>query len=257
MKNGILPVDSSVNSGLRNRKCCADDEGDRHHARRQRADAQHRARRAHVERDKDGARADRDQRVDRLFGKRRRAVVDDAAMHGVAHQHGEREQRKQRRRGLHDEPRPAVCRARKLPGGETESQRRNAVAGQQRVEHRRPAKQQCADDGRIEGHAAQHDDDGADARASRAPDSCASASPAPAQPRQHQQHGRPQRAERHVQHQHRRDAGAGQREARRPARPSSGGRSRRAMASPPATNTAASTSASGGIGESRGRDCRR
>ena len=189
-----------------------DDKGDRHHAGRQRADAQHGTRRAHVERDQDRARADRDQRVDRLFGKRRRIGVDDAAIHGVPHQHGERQQRKQRGRRLHDQPRPSRRGAGKLPGGEAEGQRRHAVAGQQRVEDRRPAKRERADDRRIERDPAKHDQHRADRKPAEH-----RIGAHPRRQGRHDgeragQHRRPQRAERHVQHQHRRDAGAEKRE---------------------------------------------
>ena len=88
---------------------------DRNHADRHRTDAEDRARRAHVERDQDGAAGERDQRVDRLFGKRRHLRVDDAAMHGVADQHRRADQHEERRRRFHDQPRPAAGGAGELP----------------------------------------------------------------------------------------------------------------------------------------------
>jgi len=50
-------------------------------------------------------------------------------MHGVAHQHRQRQQREQGGTRLHDKARTAVRRVRQLPGGKAEGERRDAVAG--------------------------------------------------------------------------------------------------------------------------------
>ena len=145
----------------------------------------------------------------------------------------------------------------KLPGGEAEGQRGNAVARQQRVEHRRLAKHDRADDGRVEGDPAQHDDDGADRRASRAPDSArqrvASAGTAAAAPTSMVVHSAPNAmcsistaAT---------PAPASAKETASP--PVSGGVSLRAIASPPADEDRDQNERGGGIDEDRDRDCRR
>jgi hypothetical protein len=108
------------------------------------------------ERMSSATRIESNQRVDRLFGQRRRVRVDDAAIHRMAHQHGQRQQREERRSGLHHEPRPSGGRTSELPGGKTEGERRYAVAGQQSVEDRRPAKHEVADDRRVEHDAPEH-----------------------------------------------------------------------------------------------------
>ena len=78
-----------------------------------------------------------DQRVDRLFGKRQRVPrVDDAAMHGVAHQHcGASSAKNAAAASMASRGRPAVVRA--SCQAAKPRQRRHAVARQQPVEHRR------------------------------------------------------------------------------------------------------------------------
>ena len=138
----------------------AQDRQDRQDADGHAAVAEDRAWRFAVERHQDGGTTYGKQRVDRLFPKRRHGTVEHAAVHGMAHEDGDRQQHEQAGQRLQQVAHAQIRPAPELKGAEHKQQRRNAVAGEKCVEDRGSAKIERADDGRLPGDAGKDDDGG-------------------------------------------------------------------------------------------------